>query len=86
MLAVIIPTVWLAVAMFFVILCRMAARADASHAPATIALDQRLSPASALLPPASRLRHRNPATPCRTHPVRRMRVAQGALHGGRPRS
>jgi hypothetical protein len=93
MLAVIIPTVWLAVAMFFVILCRMAARADAghtpaaiSHAPATITLHERLSPASALLPPASRLRHRDPLTSCRTRPARRMRVAQGAPHGGRSRS
>jgi hypothetical protein len=93
MLAVIIPTVWLAVAMFFVILCRMAARADASHAPATIAhapttiaLHERLSPTSALLPPTSRLRNREPLTSCRTRPARRLRVVPGAAHGGRPRS
>ncbi|HEY4451186.1 MAG TPA: hypothetical protein VGN13_06285 [Solirubrobacteraceae bacterium] len=83
MLAVIIPTVWLAVAMFFVTLCRMAARGDASETTRADAREGQRPPAFVTITSLTRLSQRDPASACRARPARRVYAPQRAAHGGR---
>jgi hypothetical protein len=87
MLAVIIPTVWLAVALFFVALCRMAARGDASTAPVIVRGLDELSTSSGTMPALApvRLRRLHTATPCRSRTARRAQAPRRAPHSGRQR-
>jgi hypothetical protein len=84
-LAVIIAAVWLAVALFFVALCRMAARGDADAALADARRREGLStlPAATRFLPRARLRRLDAAPPCRERTPRR--APQRASHGGRQR-
>jgi hypothetical protein len=85
MLAVIIPTVWLAVALFFVGLCRMAARGDTSAASTGPARLEDLTASRALTPQPAPSRLRRPASvsPCRTASPARAHAFLRSPHGGR---
>jgi hypothetical protein len=85
MLAVIIPTVWLTIALLFVALCRMAARGDASAARADARGLDVLPAGATLMAAPSRLRRRDTATPCRARGARPAQAPQRVLHGGRQR-
>jgi hypothetical protein len=87
MLAVIIPTVWLAIALFFLALCRMAARGDESRAaPGPRVLAQAPPLRTVTLAPSSRLHRRYSTTPCRTAGARTVsRAPLRAAHGARQR-
>jgi hypothetical protein len=87
MLVIIIPAVWLTVALFFVALCRMAARGDAD---AVLADAHRHEEFGALRVPTqplprARLRRLDTAPPCRARTPRRAPAPQRAAHGGRQR-
>jgi hypothetical protein len=87
MLAVIIPTVWLAAAMFVVTLCRMASRSDESSARLGDGLlAEHGSPAPLRIALLSPPQDREPARPCQARPTRRTYTHQRALHGGRQRA
>jgi hypothetical protein len=85
MLAVIIPTVWLTIAMFVVMLCRMAARSDASAIGARL-VGQHASAAPATITSLSRRPQRELAGACRARPTRRSYSPQRASHCGRQRA
>jgi hypothetical protein len=85
MLAVIIPTVWLAVAMFVVMLCRMAARSDASAARLGACLVEEHASAAPVTITLGRRPQPWRSGSCRVRP-RRSYIPQCASHGGRQRA
>jgi hypothetical protein len=85
-LAILIPTIWLVLAAFFVLLCRMAARGDEDIAASSPPMARiTVSPRGSFVisQPA---RRRIAATGCRTAGARRPFVSERTAHSGRQRS
>jgi hypothetical protein len=84
-LAILIPTVWLTLAAFFVLLCRMAARGDKDIAAASAPMARVTSSRRGTLVIAPAAHHHTPARTRRPGTAPRLLARERTAHSGRQR-